>query len=175
MSVLPPPLVRLHRMNQKNVPAALERARRLMHVTDVSTFYGTAPVSRPDQPPFLNGVWRIETLIPPRELKFAKLRVVEEQLHRVRTGDKFEARTIDLDILLYGEEVIDEPDLRVPDPDIRTRPFVWAPLLELRPDLVLPDTHERLEAVTNPDQRRSLDPRPDITERLRKILRRAPG
>jgi len=75
----------------------------------------------------------------PRDLKFGLLRRIEADLGRVRTADKYAARTIDLDILLYGDRIIDQPDLKVPDPDLRERAFLIVPLAELAPDVVLPD------------------------------------
>jgi 7,8-dihydro-6-hydroxymethylpterin-pyrophosphokinase len=85
----------------------------------------------------------------------------------VRKADKYAARTIDLDIAVYDDAVIDEPDLRIPDPDIRSRPFIAIPLLELAPKLILPDTGERLSSLAIVKGREGLDPVYDFTEELR--------
>jgi len=105
---------------------------------DVSPFYWTPPLHCPEQPPFLNGACRIETDVPPRDLKFRVLRSFETALGRIRTADRNAPRTIDLDILVYGDLVLDEPDLKIPDPDILDRPFLKVPLADLAPHLVIP-------------------------------------
>lgn len=132
---------------EQNIRAALERLKRHVHVTAVSTFYRTAPLAGRDQAFYLNGVWRAQTSRSARRLKFDVLRPLEVDLGRTRTEDKYAARTIDLDLIVYGDRVIDEPDLRTPDPDLRVRPFIAVPLLELAPDFVLPDSGEPLASL----------------------------
>lgn len=129
---------------EKNIESALRMLAEKVRVIGVSTFYRTEALNRPGSPPFINGAASIETDLDPRELKFGLLRAIEEALGRVRTEDKYAPRTIDLDVMIYGDLALDEPDIVIPDPDIRTRPFVAIPLLELAPDLVLPDTGIRL-------------------------------
>ena len=63
---------------------------------------------------------------------------MEQQLGRVRTGERYGPRTIDLDLLLYGDEIVEEPGLRVPHPRLAERRFVLEPLAELDPGLVIP-------------------------------------
>ncbi len=155
---------------EENILAALDQLRRHVRVTAVSTFYRTAPIDRPEQAPFINGVWRIETAAPPRDLKFVVLRGIETRLGRVRTDDEYAARTIDLDILLYDQAVINEADLHVPDPDIRRRPFIAIPLLECEPGLVLPDSGEPLASLVAPGDRGGLEAAVGLTESLRKRM-----
>ena len=152
---------------EKNIPEALEKLKRYVRVNAVSTFYRTIPIGRPEQSAFMNGVWQIDALQTARELKFGVLRRIEAELGRVRTEDKYAARTIDLDIALYGDVVINEPDLRIPDPDIRQRPFIAIPLLELAPLLVLPDTGELLSSLDIVKATRDMEPVYDFTEILR--------
>jgi 7,8-dihydro-6-hydroxymethylpterin-pyrophosphokinase len=71
-------------------------------------------------------------------LKFEVLRRIEAALGRRRGPDKYAPRPIDLDLLLYGDSVVEEPDLVLPDPDLRTRPFLAAALQELAPGLIEP-------------------------------------
>jgi 2-amino-4-hydroxy-6-hydroxymethyldihydropteridine diphosphokinase len=156
----------------RNVPAALELLLEAVRVTTVSTMYRTAPLGRPEQPPFVNGVWRIETTLGARELKFTVLRGIEARLGRVRTDDAYAARPIDLDIAVFGEAVIDEPDLVVPDPDIRQRPFLAVPLLELAPGLRLPGTGTLLADEPVCREPRGLVPLPELTEQLRRRIQR---
>jgi dihydroneopterin aldolase/2-amino-4-hydroxy-6-hydroxymethyldihydropteridine diphosphokinase len=152
---------------QRHILEAFERIKHYGRVTGVSTFYRTPALGRPDQPPFINGVWRFETSVPARALKFDVFRKIESELGRVRTADKYADRTIDLDIVLYGDTVIDEPDLKIPDPDIRTRPFIAIPLLELAPDLVLPDTGEQLASIASAMEKWDLHPTQELTLRMR--------
>ena len=155
---------------EKNIPEALEKLKKYVSVKAVSTFYRTVPIGRPEQPAFLNGVWQIDAEQTARELKFDVLRQIEAELGRVRTEDKYAARTIDLDIALYGDMVIDEPDLRIPDPDIRQRPFIAVPLLELAPLLVLSDTGELLSSLDIVKAIQDLEPVYDFTEILRERI-----
>ena len=103
----------------------------------VSTFRETEPVGFLDQPRFLNAAAEVETELPATEL-LARLLDVERRLGRVRGGPRFGPRTIDLDLLLYGEETIREPGLTVPHPRLHERRFALEPLAELDPDLELP-------------------------------------
>ena len=119
---------------------ALERiaADPAIRVAAVSSLRETAPVGYVDQPPFLNGACALETDLPPRDL-LERLLGVERELGRVRDGPRFGPRTIDLALLLYGGESVDEPGLCVPHPRLAERAFALEPLHELDPDLVLPD------------------------------------
>jgi 2-amino-4-hydroxy-6-hydroxymethyldihydropteridine diphosphokinase len=117
---------------------ALELLGERLEVTGVSSFRDTDPVGYVDQPRFLNAAARVETELSPRELLDVLL-AVERELGRVREGaPRFGPRTIDLDLLLYGDEAIDEPGLTVPHPRLHERRFVLEPLVELDPDLVVP-------------------------------------
>ena len=105
-------------------------------VVAVSTLRETDPVGITDQPRFLNGVAALETGLTPRELLDVLL-AVERRLGRER-GQRWGPRTIDLDLLLYGDEVIDETGLTIPHPRLHERRFVLEPLAELAPALVVP-------------------------------------
>jgi len=101
-----------------------------------SKLYRTAPVGYVDQPDFVNACALVETSLAPRELLEALL-AVERRHGRIR-GIPNGPRTLDLDIVLYGERVIDEPGLEVPHPRAHQRAFVLAPLVEVWPDAVIP-------------------------------------
>ena len=103
----------------------------------VSTLTETDPVGMVDQPRFLNGACAIQTELSPREL-LDRLLAVERALGRDRTGPRHGPRTIDLDLLLYGEEQVDEPGLRVPHPRLHERRFALEPVAELDPTLGIP-------------------------------------
>ena len=119
--------------------AALEQlaAEPGVEVVAVSAFRDTAPVGLVDQPRFLNAVAAVETELPAREL-LERLLGVERRLGRTREGPRFGPRTIDLDLLLYGDAELAEPGLEVPHPRMHERLFVLEPLAELDPDLVVP-------------------------------------
>jgi 2-amino-4-hydroxy-6-hydroxymethyldihydropteridine diphosphokinase len=107
-----------------------------VEVVAASTLRDTEPWGGVEQPTFLNGVVVVETALRPRELLDVLLDV-EQRLGRVRQ-ERFGPRTIDLDLLLYGAEVVDEPGLTLPHPRLHERRFVLHPLAELAPEAVVP-------------------------------------
>jgi 2-amino-4-hydroxy-6-hydroxymethyldihydropteridine diphosphokinase len=114
-------------------------AEPAVEVVAVSSLRETDPVGYAEQPRFLNGAAAVETELGPRTL-LDRLLAIERELGRVRDeGPRFGPRTIDLDLLLYGDEVLDEPGLTVPHPRLAERLFVLEPLYELDPELTLPD------------------------------------
>ena len=102
-------------------------------VLAVSSLRETEPVGVVDQPPFLNGAVQLETSLPPREL-LDLLLAIERSLGRVH-GARWGPRLVDLDLLLYGSEIVDEPGLRIPHPRLHERRFALEPLAELDPGL----------------------------------------
>jgi 2-amino-4-hydroxy-6-hydroxymethyldihydropteridine diphosphokinase len=122
----------------ENVRRALELLVELGPIRS-STVRETDPVGVTDQPKFLNAVAELETDLPARELLEGLLEI-ECRLGRDRSSEqRWGPRTIDLDLLLYGQETIDEPGLSVPHPRLAERRFVLEPLCELAPDLILPN------------------------------------
>lgn len=156
---------------EKNIVLALDRLRQYVNVIAVSTFYQTKAIDRPNQADFINGVFHIQTDLCPRKLKFDILRKIESELGRIRSEDKYADRTIDLDIVIYGDIVIKEPDLDIPDKDIRKRPFIAFPLLELSPSLVLPDTNEMLSSLDIIRAESDMKPVHELTEILKRSLK----
>ena len=112
-------------------------AQEGIEVVAVSTLRETEPVGVGEQPLYLNGVAALATTLTAREL-LDRLLAVEQRFGRVRVPDEHGPRTLDLDLLLYGDEVIDEPELQVPHPRLHERRFVLEPLAELAPGLVVP-------------------------------------
>ena len=107
-------------------------------VVGVSSLVDTEPVGYTDQPRFLNGAAALETRLPPREL-LDLLLAVEARFGRDRAVAPPQGpRTLDLDLLLYGEARIDEPGLEIPHPRLHERAFVLGPLAELDPALEVP-------------------------------------
>jgi 2-amino-4-hydroxy-6-hydroxymethyldihydropteridine diphosphokinase len=121
-----------------NLRRALERLEELGPVR-ASSFRETDPVGVTDQPKFLNAAAELATDLPPREL-LERLLEIERGLGRNRaTERRWGPRVIDLDLLLFGAETIDEPVLTVPHPRLADRHFVLEPLCELNEDLTLPN------------------------------------
>jgi 2-amino-4-hydroxy-6-hydroxymethyldihydropteridine diphosphokinase len=123
--------------------ATLKRALELLgeedgiEVVAVSRFRETDPVGLVDQPRFLNAAAALETELPPRKL-LDRLLAVERALGRTREGPRYGPRTVDLDLLVYGEERLDEPGLELPHPRLHERRFALEPLADLAPELVVP-------------------------------------
>lgn len=155
---------------ETHIMAALDLLRKTVEVLASSSFYRTAPLKRRDQPMFHNGVWHIRTRRTPESLKFDLLRPVEEALGRHRSADRHAARPIDLDLILYGDLIIDLPGLRLPDPDILQRPFIAVPLLELSPDVIVPGTDRPLSQCEHACNTAGLEALPEFTLRLRRKL-----
>lgn len=157
------------------IPSALRTLQKHVRVIGSSTFYRTKAIGLPGQNDFLNGVWRIETNLAPRVLKFDVLRAIEVEHGRVRGPARCAARTIDLDLLLYGDQLIDDPDLRIPHPDITRRAFVAVPLLELAPNLELPGGGTSLLSLNMASQSIGLVTDATMTRTLRTLVDEARG
>lgn len=102
-------------------------------VEKVSSLFETTPVGGPPQRSFVNLVARVSTTLNPRELLEA-CKAIEARLGREPTEMRWGPRVIDLDVLLYDDEKVNEPDLEIPHPHIAKRRFVMVPLLEVDPD-----------------------------------------
>ncbi|HEY5058857.1 MAG TPA: 2-amino-4-hydroxy-6-hydroxymethyldihydropteridine diphosphokinase [Gaiellaceae bacterium] len=133
---------------EQTLLAALDElgADPAVEVVAVSTLVDTEPVGLTAQPRFLNGVAVLETTLPAREL-LERLLELERRFGRVREGVPPQGpRTLDLDLLLYGDAELDEPGLRVPHPRLHERGFVLVPLAEVAPGLEVPG-RGRVEAL----------------------------
>jgi 2-amino-4-hydroxy-6-hydroxymethyldihydropteridine diphosphokinase len=129
--------------------AAVDLLRRDLDidVEAVSSLHETDPVGYTDQPRFLNGAVALETALPPHEL-LARLQEIELQLGRVREGvPRFGPRTCDLDLLLYGDLEVETTVLTIPHPRLTERRFALEPLVELDPELALPDGRRLAEIL----------------------------
>jgi len=119
-----------------NLRAALAHLEEGDRLLAVSAFYETEPVEVPDQPWFLNCVAAIETGKTARELLHLALQI-EAAMGRLRMRSKG-PRKIDIDILLFGDLVVDEPGLKIPHPSMHQRRFVLEPLVEIAPEALHP-------------------------------------
>jgi 2-amino-4-hydroxy-6-hydroxymethyldihydropteridine diphosphokinase len=117
-------------------------SQELGAVLKLSAFYTSDPWGYQSKNEYLNAVVLVETLFSPNEV-LAKTQMIERKLGRkAKTGDHYEDRLIDIDILLYDNLVIDRAELKIPHPLISKRDFVLIPLTEIAPELTDPVTHE---------------------------------
>lgn len=122
--------------------ANVKRACRLIdqiegvRLVRTSSLIETKPVGHEDQPDFINGVVEIETTLPPRGL-LTEIKRIEHEMGRVETF-RYGPRLIDIDILLFGDRIIDGPGLTIPHPRMHERLFVLGPLAEIAPEAVHP-------------------------------------
>ncbi len=116
-----------------NLRLALDRLQTVARLEEVSSLYETAPRGLVEQPPFYNAVCRVTTHPEPEPL-LRFLKDIECEIGRRPGGPSGGPRPIDLDILLYGERVVDTPALKVPHPRLPERAFVLVPMCELAPD-----------------------------------------
>jgi 2-amino-4-hydroxy-6-hydroxymethyldihydropteridine diphosphokinase len=120
------------------VARALERLAQLGRLTARSSLYSTAPVGLAEQPQFLNAVAALETSLTPRAL-LDRLLAIEREFGRDRSAGVVNGpRTLDLDILLYGDQTVSEPGLEIPHPRLKERAFALVPLGEIAPEAAAP-------------------------------------
>jgi 2-amino-4-hydroxy-6-hydroxymethyldihydropteridine diphosphokinase len=133
--------------NQGEREQLIRDAAKAIGAVRLSPIIETEPWGYADQPRFLNAVAELETEATPREL-LELLLDVERRFGRTREGPRYGPRTIDLDLLLYGDEVVDEAGLQVPHPRLQERRFVLAPLAALAPERKIPGNGTVSEALT---------------------------
>jgi len=121
---------------QANLDTALELLTQRLRVEKISPIYDTEPIGNINQPRFLNLVCQIYTRLAPTEL-LALAKGIESKLGRT-PGSSNAPRPIDIDILFYGGQVVETPELVIPHPGLTKRAFVLVPLAEIAPDLVHP-------------------------------------
>jgi 2-amino-4-hydroxy-6-hydroxymethyldihydropteridine diphosphokinase len=131
-----------------NLRVALARMRTFARVEAVSRLYETAPVGLEEQPPFLNAACRVVTgLEPVALLRF--LKNLETEIGRRPGGQQGGPRPIDLDILFYGEQVLEMDDLQIPHPRLAERAFVLAPLCDIAPEMRHPSLGKTMRELLN--------------------------
>lgn len=147
---------------ETNLPLASARLSELGKPIAVSTVYQNPAIADEPQPDYLNAAVLIETALDPLAIR-DKLREIEADLGRIRTEDKFAPRTIDLDLCILGDRVLDHELLTIPDPDLMKRAHLAVTLAELRPDFLHPITGDSLEEIANELQKDAeLNPRSDV-------------
>lgn len=132
---------------ERHLPAAARELAGLGTDLLASSVWESTPVGFLDQPNFCNAVIGLRTVLAPLEIR-SRLRGIEERLGRVRDPlNKNGPRTIDLDLILYGEVVTNSEELILPDRELPARPFLAVPAAEVAPDLVFPLTGETMSQI----------------------------
>jgi 2-amino-4-hydroxy-6-hydroxymethyldihydropteridine diphosphokinase len=134
---------------EANLRRAVQCLAARAHLIAVSPVYETVPVGKTDQPSFLNAAALIETEREAAALKEQVLGEIEQELGRVRTADKNAPRTIDLDITLYGDRVLDLGSRHIPDPDLLEYPHVAVPAADVAPTYRHPETGRTLREIAD--------------------------
>lgn len=132
---------------EQNLSAAIRMLAVRCRLVAVSPVYQTKPVGKTDQPDFLNAAALIETELGPAALKARVLQDIERALGRVRSADKNAPRTIDLDITLFNDDVLDIGHRHVPDPDLLQYPHIAVPMSDLAPQYVHPESGQTLREI----------------------------
>lgn len=125
-------------LQQVNAALAALDALPHTHVIQCSPFYRTKPLGPQDQPDYLNAVVALETQLSPEAL-LAQTQHIELMQGRERKAERWGPRTLDLDILLFGQMTVNTPTLTIPHYDMKNREFMLYPLFDIAPDCVLPD------------------------------------
>jgi 2-amino-4-hydroxy-6-hydroxymethyldihydropteridine diphosphokinase len=147
---------------ETNLPLAAARLSELGNLIAVSKVYQNPAIADEPQPDYLNAAVLIKTTLDPLAIR-DKLREIEADLGRIRTADKFAPRTIDLDLCILGDRVLDHELISLPDPDLLERAYLTVTLAELRPDFLHPLTGETLEEIANKLQKHmALKSRSDV-------------
>jgi 2-amino-4-hydroxy-6-hydroxymethyldihydropteridine diphosphokinase len=116
-------------------------------LTHASSVYETQSWGKTDEPDYLNQVLELQTVLPAREV-LQKILAIETLLGRKRE-EKWGSRIIDIDILFYGDAIINEPDLKIPHPELHNRRFTLEPLAEIAPDFVHPVLNKNILQLKN--------------------------
>lgn len=135
-----------------NLPRAVELLAERVELRAVSSLYSSEAKGLTGSAPFLNAAVELVTGLTARQLKFEVLRPLEREMGRVRTADRNAPRVIDLDLSLFGDEILNDPKtgLRVPDPDLLSAAHVILPLAEIAGALRHPATGVRLDELARP-------------------------
>ena len=151
---------------EANLPRAARLLAEIGALRAVSMAYQNPAIGPSPAPDFLNAAVLVETNLTAEDIR-ERLREIESDLGRVRTSDKYAPRVIDLDLCLLGSQVVETPELRLPDPDVLARAHLAIPLAELDPDFLYPTTGEPLRTIASRlATTAQLTPRPDIVLKL---------
>jgi 2-amino-4-hydroxy-6-hydroxymethyldihydropteridine diphosphokinase len=152
---------------EKNICRGIEELSSELEIIAISSAIWTPPIGPAIQDEYLNCVVMAQCSIPPLHLKYRVLRRIEAMTGRKRTADRFAPRTLDLDILLFGNRRYDGRRLKIPDPDIYTRQFLPFLISELNPELIMPDTGIKISSLVSS---KDFNVDEELTKKLRKLV-----
>ncbi len=152
---------------EQNLPLAMNHLQVIGEILAVSMVYQNPAVGPAPQPDFLNAAVLIATHLEPLEIR-ARLREIEAEMGRVRSEDKYAPREIDLDLCLLGEQILESPELTLPDPDLLEGPYLIVPMAELDPEFPHPITGESLVRIAELLKNDAdLTPRSDVARQMK--------
>lgn len=155
---------------EQNLVRAAVALKALGKLRSSSNVYQNPAIGLAEQADYLNAALLLETELPPLDLR-QELRRIERKLGRVRTADRYAARTIDLDLCLYGDLILSTAELTLPDPDILVRPHLALTLSELEPGFLYPGSRETLETIAQRLSREAnLKLRVDVSSTLQGLI-----
>lgn len=134
---------------EKNLPAAVRELGRFGSVLRVSRVWQSHPVAGPGQPDYLNAALLLETALSAGDLKAKAIATVETNLGRMRSANRNDPRTIDIDIMLFDREQLCLGERSIPDREVLERPFVAIPLAEISPTYIHPITGDSLAEIAS--------------------------
>ncbi len=155
---------------EKNILRAIRLLSDHVTILKSSTVYLTEPLLQKKQPRYYNCVIEIATDTEPHILKLEVIRPIEEALGRQRQEDKYTSRTIDIDLIIYGNLYISNNTLQLPDPEIEKRPFLAIPLAEIEPELLLPPSNRPIAEIARKFKQAQLASLRDFTKTLRTLI-----
>lgn len=157
---------------EKNMVAATRMLAQYSRLLAISSVWESAPVGLTAQPNFLNAAAMIETELTAVQLKTDVLATIERDLGRVRQADKNAPRPMDLDIMLFNNQIFELGQRHIPDPEVLERPFVAIPLSEIAPHYIHPETGQTLRQIAarfilaaSP-----MRPRPDVSKLVAQVV-----
>jgi 2-amino-4-hydroxy-6-hydroxymethyldihydropteridine diphosphokinase len=151
-----------------NLAAAVKLLAEQTRLKAVSSVWETLPLGPAGQPNYLNAAALVETALSAAALKEQVLKAIEQKLGRVRQGDKFGPRPIDLDIIFFNRDSLELGQRRIPDPEVLERAFVAIPLAEIDPGYIHPETGQSLADIAEGFKAAlaTMKPRPDLSQAL---------
>ena len=158
---------------ETNLRTALELLAAQTRLISVSSVWETRPAGLGGQPNFLNAAAVVETDLTAEQLKQEVLVSIEKRLGRVRQADKYAARPIDLDIILFNQDVFELGNRHIPDPEIVERPFVAIPLAEIAPDYKHPELGQTISEIARRFEvnKEEMYLRPDVSQSIKHLKR----
>ncbi len=151
---------------EANLPAALRLLAQLTRLVAVSSVWETAPLGWAGQANFLNAAAAVETELTALALRQTVLEPIERRLGRVRQANKNGPRPIDLDIMLFNEDILELGQRHIPDPEIVERAFVAIPLAEIAPHYRHPELGQTLAEIAGRFETSGMQPRPEVSRAL---------